>query len=260
MEVIKGRMYDYNNGRFLSVDPFIQTDIAGSQAINPYSYIFNNPLSGKDPTGYAAEMLLTQHLESKGISRSELRNATAEVTTAIVSGVVTAVIIADEVSDYINPIKGIIKNGVKATVKAAVKNGKELFGSKAKKTESISNTGSQDKVVGRSEGFSDKELVDIDPKTKERFDRLNKNDRSGKDFTKAGKENVKDINKELNGGKMKCEGCKQDVKESTQSKSGVTPDKKEANVDHIDRKRDGGSGTPDNGQVLCRECNIDEKG
>lgn len=43
-------MYDFNNGRFLSVDPFIQgTD---SQAINPYSYIQNNPLSGVDPTGY----------------------------------------------------------------------------------------------------------------------------------------------------------------------------------------------------------------
>ena len=38
-EAIKGRMYDFNNGRFLSVDPFIQgTD---SQAINPYSYIQN---------------------------------------------------------------------------------------------------------------------------------------------------------------------------------------------------------------------------
>ena len=49
-EVIKGRMYDFNNGRFLSVDPYIQgTD---SQAINPYSYIDNNPLSGTDPTGY----------------------------------------------------------------------------------------------------------------------------------------------------------------------------------------------------------------
>ncbi len=50
-EVIKGRMYDFNNGRFLSVDPFIQGTT--SQAINPYSYIQNNPLSGVDPTGYA---------------------------------------------------------------------------------------------------------------------------------------------------------------------------------------------------------------
>ncbi len=47
---MNGRMYDFNNGRFLSVDPFIQGTT--SQAINPYSYIQNNPLSGVDPSGY----------------------------------------------------------------------------------------------------------------------------------------------------------------------------------------------------------------
>ena len=44
-------MYDYNNGRFLSVDPFIQSPTS-TQSMNPYTYIFNNPLSGVDPTGY----------------------------------------------------------------------------------------------------------------------------------------------------------------------------------------------------------------
>ncbi len=48
---MNGRMYDYNNGRFLSVDPFIQ-DPTSTQAMNPYSYLGNNPLSGTDPTGY----------------------------------------------------------------------------------------------------------------------------------------------------------------------------------------------------------------
>lgn len=50
---MNGRGYDYNLGRFLSVDPFI-VDPGNSQAINPYSYILNNPLSGTDPTGYVA--------------------------------------------------------------------------------------------------------------------------------------------------------------------------------------------------------------
>ncbi|WP_218417903.1 RHS repeat-associated core domain-containing protein [Alteromonas lipotrueae] len=49
---MNGRVYDYNLGRFLSVDPFVH---GGSQGINPYSYIMNNPLSGTDPTGYAPE-------------------------------------------------------------------------------------------------------------------------------------------------------------------------------------------------------------
>jgi RHS repeat-associated protein len=48
---MNGRGYDYNLGRFLSVDPFIQMP-GNSQSINPYSYGMNNPLAGTDPSGY----------------------------------------------------------------------------------------------------------------------------------------------------------------------------------------------------------------
>ncbi|WP_443019972.1 RHS repeat domain-containing protein [Shewanella sp. KX20019] len=51
---MNGRVYDYNMGRFMSVDPLIQRPTS-TQSVNPYSYIMNNPLSGTDPTGYAAE-------------------------------------------------------------------------------------------------------------------------------------------------------------------------------------------------------------
>ncbi|MCG7546172.1 hypothetical protein MHM93_18530 [Pseudoalteromonas sp. MM17-2] len=51
---MNGRVYDYNLGRFMSVDPVIQSP-GNSQSINPYSYIMNNPLAGTDPTGYTAE-------------------------------------------------------------------------------------------------------------------------------------------------------------------------------------------------------------
>ncbi|WP_369679937.1 RHS repeat domain-containing protein [Pseudoalteromonas sp. A601] len=50
---MNGRVYDYNLGRFMSVDPLIQSP-TNSQSINPYSYIMNNPLSGADPTGYCS--------------------------------------------------------------------------------------------------------------------------------------------------------------------------------------------------------------
>lgn len=53
---MNGRIYDYKVGRFMSVDPFIQSP-TNSQSINPYSYIMNNPLSGTDPTGYKTEPL-----------------------------------------------------------------------------------------------------------------------------------------------------------------------------------------------------------
>ncbi|WP_308855468.1 RHS repeat-associated core domain-containing protein, partial [Shewanella sp. LC2] len=51
---MNGRVYDYNLGRFMSVDPFIQSPTS-TQSVNPYSYIMNNPLAGIDPTGYYAE-------------------------------------------------------------------------------------------------------------------------------------------------------------------------------------------------------------
>ena len=51
---MNGRAFDYNLGRFLSVDPFIQ-DPGNSQSLNPYSYIMNNPLAGTDPSGYLPE-------------------------------------------------------------------------------------------------------------------------------------------------------------------------------------------------------------
>ncbi len=51
---MNGRVYDYNVGRFMSVDPLIQGD-GNSQGINPYSYIMNNPMAGTDPTGYKIE-------------------------------------------------------------------------------------------------------------------------------------------------------------------------------------------------------------
>ena len=52
---MNGRVYDYNMGRFMSVDPLIQSPTS-TQSINPYSYIMNNPLAGTDPTGYKSEV------------------------------------------------------------------------------------------------------------------------------------------------------------------------------------------------------------
>jgi RHS repeat-associated protein len=48
---MNGRVYDPYVGRFLSPDPIIQT-LGLSQALNPFSYVMNNPLALVDPTGY----------------------------------------------------------------------------------------------------------------------------------------------------------------------------------------------------------------
>ena len=95
-------------------------------------------------------------------------------------------------------------------------------------------------------------------KMEERATKLSKTPRPGKDFTKAGKEVVKDINKAKNNGQAVCEKCGVTTIPAKKSTTSVTPPKTETQVDHIKRKSDGGSGTPDNGQVLCRGCNLEK--
>ena len=48
---MNGRIYDPRLGRFLQADPIVQ-DPRNGQSLNRYSYVFNNPLSFTDPSGY----------------------------------------------------------------------------------------------------------------------------------------------------------------------------------------------------------------
>lgn len=47
-----GRLYDPQVGRMMSADPYIQAPYF-DQSFNRYSYVWNNPLSSTDPSGYA---------------------------------------------------------------------------------------------------------------------------------------------------------------------------------------------------------------
>lgn len=48
---MNGRVQDALTGRFLSADPFV-TEPGTTQGFNRYSYVYNNPLSYTDPTGF----------------------------------------------------------------------------------------------------------------------------------------------------------------------------------------------------------------
>ncbi len=48
---MNGRVYDPTLGRFLSADPYVP-DPTASQSFNRYSYVYNNPLSYTDPSGF----------------------------------------------------------------------------------------------------------------------------------------------------------------------------------------------------------------
>jgi hypothetical protein len=92
-------------------------------------------------------------------------------------------------------------------------------------------------------------------KAEARAAKLSKVERPGKDFTKAGKEAVTDLNKAKNNGKTVCENCGTQTSKGTQDKKGVKPPGNRTEIDHKKRKSEGGSGTPNNGQVYCRDCN-----
>jgi len=78
----------------------------------------------------------------------------------------------------------------------------------------------------------------------------------GTRFTPKNKESVKQDNASRNEGTNRCENCGVETIPAEQHKKGVTPPTNETQVDHVVPKSKGGKGVPDNGQVLCRECNL----
>ena len=99
---MNGRVYDYHLGRFLSVDPFIQSP-GNSQSVNPYSYIMNNPLSGTDPTGYVSESEV--EVDVKPIQKASTGSRIRKTVGHSFSGTVTGGGVTTEVS-------GTVSNGV----------------------------------------------------------------------------------------------------------------------------------------------------
>ncbi len=54
---MNGRVYDPVIGRFLTPDPLVQAP-NNTQSYNRYSYVFNNPLSFVDPSGYESDPII----------------------------------------------------------------------------------------------------------------------------------------------------------------------------------------------------------
>ena len=52
---MNGRVYDPRIGRFISADPYV-ADPSSGQSLNRYAYVFNNPLSFIDPSGFDPEI------------------------------------------------------------------------------------------------------------------------------------------------------------------------------------------------------------
>lgn len=77
-----------------------------------------------------------------------------------------------------------------------------------------------------------------------------------KPFTRKQKETVKQQNAEENEGQNRCENCSAETIPAKKHVKGVTPPLNETHVDHVVPQAKGGESETDNGQVLCRDCNI----
>ncbi|MFM2591265.1 RHS repeat-associated core domain-containing protein [Vibrio sp. TBV020] len=83
-------------------------------------------------------------------------------------------------------------------------------------------------------------------------------DRTGKAFTPKTKREIDEENAAQNGGVNRCTDCGIEVVPGKKHQRGVTPPDNERHRDHIIPKSKGGDGTLDNGQILCRTCNLDK--
>jgi RHS repeat-associated protein len=239
------RTYDQQVGRFLQIDPLPEE--ADQESWSPYHFSFNNPILYNDPDGRCPICPF--------IAPFVIEGAEALFTA------VTAYYASKSIVDNAPALGEAISRSFPASIPA---NTRTVSGSPLTMgtgTVVVSHTGDgASKGIGKliknaSVVLAKKAENTVQSKAQERANRLSQVQRNGKDFTRAGKDAVKNLNREKNNGQVVCENCATNTTPSRQSKKGVKPEKTEENVDHIIPKAKNGSGTPDNGQILCRDCN-----
>jgi RHS repeat-associated protein len=248
------RNYDPSLGRWINPDALSEE----FSDYSPYVYAFNDPIRHIDPDGNAPDDIVLRGKNNSSLTiKTDIVDISLNVSSLGIDFEGNHTLTGDDILEAALDIGGIVdQSGVIDGAAAIFHGNNDDWGNAFVSGLSVLPGLDVVKI-----GKIPKHLKTIDKaidavKAQQRAAKLSKVERAGKNFTKAGKEAVIDVNKAKNAGKVKCATCGTKTVPATKSKKGVTPSKKERQVDHIKPKSKDGSGTPDNGQVLCRDCNI----
>lgn len=277
LDYFGARYYSSAQGRFTSVDPLLASGrVAMPQSWNRYSYVLNNPLRLVDPTGMGdddppdqkidpADVVRIQaNLSQVGVYHDPSISVAAAATSVVVSTLNGAASALSE-DNGLGPMdapQNSVGRAIGHILALGQSFGETVIGTGmmgaggalavgsdgvlAVPAAEVSATGAAITVHGVFVGANTWHNI---------FSSNTSDDRSGKNFTKQGKQQVIDENRANNGGTTTCESCGVETTPAQKSQRGVSPPRNETQVDHIVPKSRGGQGRPENGQVLCRGCN-----
>ena len=237
-------------------DPLFYADTGAPQSLNKYHYCLNNPLRYVDPDGH--QETTSDRLKS---AAKETVKTVGDFVLGVGRGIGASV--SYGVCQSCNPDEGDSVASRAGQILGTATVGSAGTGSMAAGGGEIVVTGGTAALTGVPEVqiLAGAYLATGAAKNGARLAatpmRTNNTsgDRSGKGFTRKGKQEVIKQNAEKNGGVNRCENCGVKTVPAKQSQRGVKPPRNETQVDHIDPKSRGGQGRPPNGQVLCRGCN-----
>ncbi|MGC2745538.1 MAG: RHS repeat-associated core domain-containing protein [Candidatus Angelobacter sp.] len=267
LDYFGARYYGNSMGRFLTPDwsakiqgvPY--ADFTDPQSLNLYGYVRDNPITKIDPDGHCvedfciAETTAVIAYASSPAGQRVISNAIgATLATATVIAAVTTNVgqkIDNKLKEWadFSATPGDAAGGSAGEAHLMTPNGSfypENFQIRSSNTgtNTPANTGQQAQPQA--------------PQNQNASAGTSGGQRGGKPFTPKGKKEVKAANAKKNGGQTTCEHCGRPTVPAQQSQAGVTPPDNETHVDHIIPQSQGGDGSPSNGQVLCRTCNLDK--
>ncbi|WP_208609296.1 RHS repeat-associated core domain-containing protein, partial [Pseudovibrio denitrificans] len=265
---LNARYYDADLARFIQSDWLGPTDpYVGS---NRYSYALNNPITFKDPSGHRIDDF--NEIGSKGVTSGarnqdeyrEFRNArdrhgrsSSERRSYDYSDY------RDEGYDYGHTYdrydygdRSYIERGRRSTDQVIVEATFEAINTYAPVVSTVNEVLAAQTPADYVSAAAG--AVPIAKAFKLVKAGVAGGTRAGKSFTKKTKQAIDAENAAMFAGDNVCVKCGVKVVPGKQSQKGVTPPDNEKHRDHIIAKSQGGDGTLENGQILCRKCNLNK--